>query len=92
VEPREAVTNIKVTSSNNNNNKHRSNLGTKYKAQNHTKNIKREEKQIHQEMFTYFDPTMTYYGGDMMTTNCYITTLACNAKPQLAIGPSRLGA
>jgi len=42
---RKVVINIKVTSSNDNNNKPRSNLGTKCKTQNHNQNIKREEKQ-----------------------------------------------
>jgi hypothetical protein len=49
---REVVTNMKVDSSNNNNNKPRSNLGTKCKEQNCKQKIKREEKQTHQEMFT----------------------------------------
>jgi len=36
----------------------------KWKAQNHKQRIKREEKQTHQEMFTHFGPTMTYYMGE----------------------------
>lgn len=52
------VINIKVTSSNNN--KPRFNLGIKCKAQNHMQKINREDKQIHDEMFTQFGPTMTY--------------------------------
>jgi hypothetical protein len=62
---REVVINIKVaSSSNNNNNKPISNLRTKCKAQNHKQKINIEEKQTHQEMFTQFDPTMTYFRGE----------------------------
>ena len=49
---RELVTNIKLTSSNNNNNKPIYNIGIKCKAQNHKQNIKKEEKQTYQKMFT----------------------------------------
>jgi len=42
---REIITNIKVVSIKNINNKPRSTLGTKYKAQNHKQKIKRREKQ-----------------------------------------------
>jgi len=64
---RAKVSNIKVTSSNNNNNKPRSNLGTKCKTQNHKQNIKREEKQTHQEVFTQFGQTITYYGDRLIS-------------------------
>jgi len=61
---REVLTKIKLTSINNNNNKPRSNLGTKYKTQNHKHKIKREEKQTHKKIFIQFG-LITYYGGEI---------------------------
>jgi len=59
------ITNIKVTSSNNNNNKPIYNVGTKCKTQNYKQKIKIEEKETHHEMFTQFGPTITYSWGEI---------------------------